>query len=151
MDVSGIGRPPPYGEGIGLDHSVVFVGSNPTVRTILTTLYRLMNKLLFTILCIVSANVFAFKDDPYEIFDATKNFTEKSIVVWKVVANASETCQKESRKRGFGGWPYKVYACTFWNENKGNPMSCTIFTDRHTNMHQIGHELRHCFQGPYHD
>ncbi len=30
------GRPPPFGEGTGLAHSGGFVGSNPTVYTILT-------------------------------------------------------------------------------------------------------------------
>lgn len=110
-----------------------------------------MNKIIFFVLLSISFNVIAFDDNPYTIFDASKNFTEKSIVVWKVVNNASETCQQESKKRGFGGWPYKVYACTFWNENNGNPSACTIYTDRYTNMHQIGHELRHCFQGQYHD
>lgn len=151
VDVSGTGRPPPFGEGTGLDHSVAFVGSNPTVYTIINNFIKHMTKALVFIFSLFSFNVHAFVDDPYAIRDASKNFTESSVVVWKVVKNASETCQKESKKRGFGGWQQKVYACTFWNENHGNPPACTIYTDRYTNMHQIGHELLHCFQGPYHD
>jgi hypothetical protein len=110
-----------------------------------------MKIIIFIIASVVSTNAFSFNDNPYDIFDASKNFTKTNIVNWVVVDNASEACQKESRRRGYKGWPYKVYACSFWNENNGAPMECTIITGKQTNMHQLGHEIRHCFQGPYHD
>lgn len=103
------------------------------------------------ILLLIPFNASAFKDDPYEIFDVSKNFTQSNVIIWKFVADASATCQAESQKRGFRGWPHRVEACAFWNEKNSNPMTCTIFTNRYTNMHQLGHEIRHCFQGPYHD
>ena len=97
-----------------------------------------------------STTSYAFNDDPFEVFNATARMTDRVDLTWVVVDNASVTCQQESKKRGLGGWPYKVYACTFWNDNQTRD-KCTIITDKRTNMHQIGHELRHCFQGAYHD
>lgn len=98
----------------------------------------------------ISSNSFAFDDNPYNIFDASKRMTGQVELHWVVVEDASVTCQKESKKRGLGGWPYKVYACTFWNDG-GVANKCTVYTSKNTNMHQLGHEVRHCFQGPYHD
>lgn len=109
-----------------------------------------MNKIF--VLFILSFNAFAdFNDDPYTTFNANERFTEHTVVDWKVVKDANKTCQEESRKRGFNGFLTHVEACTFWNENHGGEPKCTIITNNITNMHQIGHELRHCFQGPYHN
>lgn len=109
-----------------------------------------MKTFIFAILSLMSFNTFAFNDDPLELFNATKRMTGHVDLNWVVVEDASVTCQQESKKRGLGGWPYKVYACTFWNDG-GVVNKCTIITSKYTNMHQVGHELRHCFQGAYHD
>lgn len=110
-----------------------------------------MIKISLTVLLLLSFNALAFKDDPYEKFDATTNFTQQNIVIWKVVKNASKTCQEESRKRGFNGWSYSVDACSFWNDKHGYPLTCTIITSKKTDMHTVGHEIRHCFQGKFHE
>lgn len=104
----------------------------------------------FVILFLVSFSVHAFNDDPYVVFDATTRNQNPINLNWVTVKDPSTTCQQESKKRGLGGWPYKVYACTFWNDD-GIANKCTIITGHQTNMHQLGHEVRHCFQGPYHD
>lgn len=107
-------------------------------------------KTVFFLLFFVPLSAIAFDDNPYTTFDASKRMTTNTQVDWRVVSDANTTCQQESRKRGFGGFPYHVEACTFWDENHGGAPSCTIFTNRITNMHQLGHEVRHCFQGAYH-
>lgn len=83
--------------------------------------------------------------DPEAKFSTSKNFTDKSTVTWTVVDNVQKSCEAESRRRGFDGFGYNVDACSFWEGN-----TCTIITGRMTSLHDIGHELRHCFQGNYH-
>jgi len=83
--------------------------------------------------------------DPESRFSASKNFTNTSTVTWQVVDNVQKSCDAESRRRGNGGFGYSIDACSFWDGN-----ICTIITGRMTTLHEIGHELRHCFQGNYH-
>ncbi len=66
-------------------------------------------------------------------------------VKWVVVSNLQATCEAESYKRGLGGFNYALEACSFWDDRK-----CTIVTSTNTTMHQLGHELRHCFMGNFH-
>lgn len=108
-----------------------------------------MKIIIAAVVFFVSFSSFAFDDNPYNVFDANKRFTDTSNIVWRVVQNASAVCEYESRRRGFGGFGKHVEACSFWND-KGDS-TCTIITNNITNMHQIGHEMRHCFQGAYHD
>jgi hypothetical protein len=88
---------------------------------------------------------YSFNDDPTTLFDTRSNYTNESNIKWTPVENLQETCEKESRKRGFGGFNYPIKACTFFDGNK-----CDIFTSKNLNMHTLGHEVRHCFQGNYH-
>ena len=88
------------------------------------------------------------KDDPYEVFDISKKMYDSAEVRILTVDDVSNRCQQESNKRGLGGFPYKVYACTFWND--GGSKRCTIVLPKRTNMHQLGHEIRHCFLGAFH-
>jgi hypothetical protein len=39
-------------------------------------------------------------------------------------------------------------ACAFWNTRR---KECTIVTPEETGYNYLGHELRHCFEGGFHD
>lgn len=39
-------------------------------------------------------------------------------------------------------------ACAFWNTRR---KECTIVTPQETGYNYLGHELRHCFEGSFHD
>lgn len=108
-----------------------------------------MRTVTFILLFIPSIVHSAVRDDPYEVFDMSKRFYDTAVIEVHTVDDANERCQKESRKRGFGGFPYKVEACTFWADGSNN--KCTIYLPKRTNMHQLGHEVRHCYQGPWHE
>ena len=82
--------------------------------------------------------------DPESRFNATKK-RDKSNITWKLTDNVQKTCEDESRRRGLGGFGYSVDACSFWDAD-----SCIIITAQNTTLHEIGHEMRHCFQGNYH-
>ena len=73
-------------------------------------------------------------------FEAKSNLPEKNIR-WVVVEDISSFCQaKMSQMEN-----KRLLACSEYT-NK----SCTIYTGRTTDMAQLGHELRHCFEGQWH-
>jgi hypothetical protein len=39
-------------------------------------------------------------------------------------------------------------ACAFWNTKR---KECSIVTPIETGFNYLGHELRHCFEGAFHD
>lgn len=85
--------------------------------------------------------------DPNSRFDARKKMSETIKLTWRTVDNVQQACEQESRSRGNNGFGYGVEACSFWN-NAGT--ECTIITKNKSTLHELGHEVRHCFQGNYH-
>ncbi len=83
--------------------------------------------------------------NPEATFSTKANLTNQTTVTWLVVDNVQRTCERESQKRGLGGFGYGVAACSFWSG-----ATCTIVTSTKPTMHQVGHEIRHCFQGSFH-
>ena len=85
--------------------------------------------------------------DPNSRFDARRKMSETIAITWRTVDNVQQACEAESRRRGNGGFGYGVEACSFWNSDG---TECTIITKNRASMHELGHEVRHCFQGNYH-
>lgn len=83
--------------------------------------------------------------NPDAPFNAHSNAKTRVTVSWLVSSNVQHSCETESRRRGLGGFGYGVDACSFWDATH-----CTIVTSTRPTMHQLGHELRHCFQGNFH-
>jgi hypothetical protein len=84
-------------------------------------------------------------DNPKARFSTKNNFTDTSTIHWVTADDVQAACEKESRSRGYGGFNIAVLACSFF---KGN--QCTIISGKNTNMHTLGHEVRHCFQADWH-
>jgi hypothetical protein len=61
------------------------------------------------------------------------------------VDNVQASCEKESKRRGQGGFGFGVQACTFWQGS-----SCTIIVAKQEIHHTLGHEFYHCFAGGFH-
>ena len=149
MDVSGTWYTSSLRGGNWARLLAAFVGSNPTVYTNLGKRKAKMKTVMIA-LAIVSINALAdVKDpkwqDPHAKFDTANNFTFKTTVTHRPVDNVQQECEKESRKRGLGGFGYGVDACSFWENN-----SCTIITPKKTTTTILGHEMRHCLQGAFH-
>jgi len=79
------------------------------------------------------------------MFDARPIRVQTITVTWKSVPNVQQSCESISKQRGLGGFGYAVDACAFWHKDQ-----CLIVTGHQTSMHQLGHELRHCFMGEFH-
>lgn len=83
--------------------------------------------------------------NPESKFSTDLNLTNNIIIEWLVAENVQLKCESESRKRSLGGFGFGLDACSFWSSSK-----CTIVTSRNPTIHQLGHEVRHCFQGKFH-
>jgi len=80
-------------------------------------------------------------------FSAKPNRTETLAVSWLVVpeSKVQATCEAISKDSGLGGFGFAVDACSFWRKN-----TCLIVTGKQTTHAELGHELRHCYQGSFH-
>ena len=84
-----------------------------------------------------------------EKFDFTNRMTSSAKVNIKTVDDPNKVCNEQSHKRGLGGFKVHVSACTFWNHAPLGS-TCDIYLGKKTTMHEIGHEIRHCFAGSFH-
>jgi hypothetical protein len=109
----------------------------------------MMNKAIVIALMFTTTGAFA-QDGPETMFSTSANITNTTTIKWVTVDNVQARCEKESHKRKFGGFGYAVEACSFWDKGPNNEDTCTIVTGKATNMHTLGHETRHCFQGNFH-
>lgn len=91
----------------------------------------------------------AFNNDPNAPFDALRARIDKTTITWRKVDDIQAACEKESQRRGLGGFGYGVEACSFWDKSFGFDQ-CTIITKKQTTMGTVGHEIRHCFAGSWH-
>ena len=110
-----------------------------------------MKKALVILAVLVSTNAMAYSEDPHQEFDMTSNMTNKTTITFRQVDNINAVCQSENIKRGFGKFPYKVVACSFWNGSSLlGSNECLVITSKTANFHTLGHEVRHCLQGNFH-
>ena len=65
--------------------------------------------------------------------------------LWQLTSNVQKTCESESRRRWVGGFGNGVDSCAFCVG-----YNCISFTGPKSTLHEIGNEMRHCFQGNYH-
>ena len=85
--------------------------------------------------------------DPIAKFSTKQNRKETLVVSWMVVptAKVQATCEAISKDSGLGGFGFALDACSFWRKD-----TCLIVTGAQTTHAEIGHELRHCYQGSFH-
>ena len=104
-------------------------------------------KRFLVLLLLLSSTAYADWRNGDDVFDASRVRGETMTIKWIRVDNVWATCDKLSKERGGGGFPYSVDACTFWQDNSND---CVTYTSKNTTQHIIGHEMRHCFQGNFH-
>jgi hypothetical protein len=84
-------------------------------------------------------------NDPLKPFDATKNELGKMSITWKITNDVVGECNKMNKSMGFAKQLGPLTACSYWKSD-----TCVIITSKTPTMHEIGHEIRHCFQGNWH-
>lgn len=108
-----------------------------------------MKKALVLLLTVIATVAHADWRNPDEPFNANNKMTDNAQIKWITVDNLQATCEAESRRRGFNGFGYPIQACTFWDKTPSG-YQCTMITTKNPTIHNLGHEVRHCFQGNYH-
>ena len=99
------------------------------------------------------AHMFAYGEvveTPYDMFSLENSQAKTTIISIKVVKNIEETCRKLGSKRAHQLTSKYVEACSMWSLS-GSQSTCTIFTAKDIDFWILGHEVRHCFQGNFHD
>jgi len=92
-------------------------------------------------------------ETPYDKFSNDQNFTNTTTITWRTVENVKAACDAENARRGFK--PFEIGnknmdACSF-RDKADNKNNCIVITAKKTNYWDIGHEVRHCFQGKFHE
>lgn len=68
-------------------------------------------------------------------------------VRWEVRENVSEVCGRAAKLSPAQAWMTPPLACAMWNVAS---KECVIITGKKVSHVELGHELRHCFEGNFH-
>ncbi len=68
-------------------------------------------------------------------------------VRWEVRENVAEVCGRAAKLRTTQAWMTPPLACAMWNVAS---KECVIITGKKVSHVELGHELRHCFEGSFH-
>lgn len=74
------------------------------------------------------------------IFNASPNHTPK-IIEWIIVEDLDQACYGKPKNPGQG----ELRGCAKFNKTK-----CFVYTKKQTTLANLGHEMRHCFEGQWH-
>ena len=100
--------------------------------------------LLIPVIAMAQSTRYASRTSADEAFEANPK-TTPSVIRWVVSLDPDSECrqasgQKLQDRRGV------IRACAVYNSK-----TCTIITGVETSHAILGHELRHCFEGRFHD
>ena len=68
-------------------------------------------------------------------------------VRWEVRENVAEVCGRAAKLSAAQAWMTPPLACAMWNVAS---KECVIITGKKVSHVELGHELRHCFEGNFH-
>ena len=68
-------------------------------------------------------------------------------VRWEVRENVAEVCGRAAKISAAQAWMTPPLACAMWNVAS---KECVIITGKRVSHVELGHELRHCFEGNFH-
>ena len=68
-------------------------------------------------------------------------------VRWEVRENVTEVCGRAAQLSPTQAWMTPPLACAMWNVAS---KECVIITGKKVSHLELGHELRHCFEGNFH-
>jgi len=92
----------------------------------------------------------AVAETPYDTFSLENSPVKAANISIIVVKNLEETCRKLEFKNSHRTVSKFVEACSTWSFASGQS-NCVIYTAKIIDFWILGHEVRHCFQGNFHD
>ena len=119
------------------------------------SLVILLQRVVLPLVIILTAFVPGFVygevvETPFDMFSLEDNVVSNSNITIRVVKNIEETCRKNRRKSLHQITSKNVEACSTWSFSGGQSI-CIIFASKDIDYWILGHEVRHCFQGNFHD
>jgi hypothetical protein len=103
-------------------------------------LFNKMNKLFVAVLVLMLSGCSIMIPFQYpNNFIASKMGMHNSHITWRVVEDATAECKALGSKT-------PALACAFMGK-----YNCVIVTNKDTSHEILGHEMRHCFEGNWHD
>jgi len=107
--------------------------------------------ILIPLLIIISFNVHSREESPYDTFKTDKNLFNDVKITWIYVPAKilAKTCNEYVKKFHIEPiYNNRTEACSI--TDIGANHDCIIITDIKPTIWALGHEIRHCYQGPYH-
>lgn len=90
------------------------------------------------------------ESSPIELWELPFQSKELKIRVVAVEGDINLACNEANKKAGRGNFRDFTIGCAYWSLNK-EPRVCLILLSKHTNNDILGHELRHCLVGSFHE
>jgi len=99
----------------------------------------------FSLLMLISilTGCVSLSDNSFKAVKPEKRLTNKTTVMWITVDDVDATCK--SLNTSFTK-DMNILGCAEMDRNW-----CKIYTNKNTTMTVLGHELRHCFEGYWHE
>jgi len=102
-----------------------------------------MKSIIFILVAFLGGCAAILFGTPFQAMDINDRLTNRTTVAWELVDDVDATCRKLNLHVEEGA---TIYGCALMSTN-----SCKIYTGRTTTVAVLGHELRHCFEGNWHE
>ena len=107
-----------------------------------------MIKTIFTIVLALTS-LTAGASGSYDLNFEAKDKYEDVRLAWYVVKDVPQTCAMAGALKGAKvQYNQKIVACAVLFRTSN---SCVIYTAKKLSLAVLGHEVRHCFEGAWHD
>lgn len=85
---------------------------------------------------------------PFEAMPVEKRVMNSVKLRWELREDVAAYCAKATGMGREAAYTTPPLACAIWNVST---RECTIVTSQRTTHLALGHEVRHCFEGRFHD
>lgn len=110
----------------------------------------MLKNLAFLLLFIPLTVSARMENSPIELWELPFQAKTVNVTVLVVEDDINQACNEANKKAGRGYFRQFVAGCAYWSLNK-EPRVCLILVSKFTNNDIIGHELRHCLVGTFHE
>jgi len=104
-----------------------------------------MKSIIFILVAFLGGCAFLIITPSFQAMDINDRITNTTVVTWELVDDIDATCRKIIPPVEIEKYT-TIYGCAQWSTNM-----CKIYTSTTTTAAILGHELRHCFEGNWHE
>lgn len=107
-------------------------------------------KIIATIAFLLAITPLTLSANTFETFELPFKSKQVNVKVFTVAGNVEIACNQLNQK--VGGKHYRKFGlgCAYRSISE-NPIMCVIIVGKKTEEKILGHEMRHCLIGPFHE